>query len=105
MADQVAVDPQMLRAAAGRLDVLFNDSGATLRETDQAIADSRDGWQESAASAFGRFNTYLEGRRTMLLGNLADLAETLKAAADKVQAQDAAAGAAISQVATPRLNI
>ncbi|MBF6302723.1 WXG100 family type VII secretion target [Nocardia amamiensis] len=90
MADSVSVDPELLRSAAGRLDVLFEDSGTKLREVDQAIADSRDGWKEAAATAFGRFTTYLEGRRNMLRQNLGELSESLTTAANKLQSQDEA---------------
>ncbi|MEV6324461.1 WXG100 family type VII secretion target [Nocardia sp. NPDC051787] len=88
MADSVSVDPELLRGAAGRLDVLFNDSGTKLREVDQAIADSGDGWKESAASAFGRFTGYLEGRRNLLQQNLGELSESLTTAASNLQSQD-----------------
>ncbi|WP_040781728.1 WXG100 family type VII secretion target [Nocardia pneumoniae] len=88
MADSVSVDPELLRGAAGRLDVMFNDSGTKLREIDQAIAESRDGWKDSAASAFARFAAYLDGRRNILQQNLGELSESLTAAADNLQSQD-----------------
>ncbi|WP_280235022.1 WXG100 family type VII secretion target [Nocardia cyriacigeorgica] len=90
MADQVAVDPEVLHAAAGRLDVLFNDSGTALREADQSIADSHEAWKEDAVPAFARFTTYLDDRRTMLEKHLAEMAESLKTAADTLATQDQA---------------
>ncbi|MBF6438114.1 WXG100 family type VII secretion target [Nocardia cyriacigeorgica] len=88
MADQVSVDPEVLRAAAGRLDVLFTDSGTALRETDQAIADSHGAWKGDAVAAFARFTSYLDDRRTLLERNLGEMAESLKTAADTLAAQD-----------------
>ncbi|TLG17758.1 ESX-1 secretion-associated protein [Nocardia cyriacigeorgica] len=90
MADQVSVDPEVLRAAAGRLDVLFTDSGTALRETDQAIADSHEAWKGEAVPAFARFITYLDDRRTLLEKNLGEMAESLKTTADSLAAQDQA---------------
>ncbi|WP_024800353.1 WXG100 family type VII secretion target [Nocardia sp. BMG51109] len=99
MTEQVTVDPQQLRAAAGRLDGLFNDSGAALAETDRSIADSRDGWKQSAAGAFGRFNGYLDGRRALLQRNLGELSESLKTTANNFQSQEESSAAAIDEQA------
>lgn len=95
MADQISVDPEVLRAAAGRLDVLFADSGTALRETDQAIADSHEAWKGDAVPAFSRFTAYLDDRRTLLSKNLGEMAESLKTTADSLAAQDQATADAL----------
>lgn len=88
MPDPTAMDPQVLHAAAGRLDVLFDESGTALRETDQSIAGSADGWKAEAATAFGRFNGYLDDRRSLLQTNIAEMAELMRTTADSLQAED-----------------
>ncbi|WP_040833103.1 WXG100 family type VII secretion target [Nocardia brevicatena] len=90
MGDPVAADPEQLRDAAGRLDTLFDEAGTALRETDEDIADSREGWKAEASTAFGRFAGYLDERRGLLQQNLAEMAELLKTTANTLESQDGA---------------
>ncbi|WP_378731486.1 WXG100 family type VII secretion target [Nocardia brasiliensis] len=105
MADSVSIDPEVLRGAAGRLDLLYNDAGATLRATDQAIANSRDGWKEASSSAFTRFTTYLDTRRTTLQQNLAELSESLTTTANTLQSQDQSRATTTNQLTQSSLNL
>lgn len=91
MPDTTSIDPPALHAAADRLDALFTESGAALRAADQAIADSAEAWKEVAATAFGRFTGYLEGRRSLLQTNLGEMSELMRTTANSTQAQDQAA--------------
>lgn len=88
MPDTTSADPPALHAAADRLDRLFDESGAALRDTDRTIADSAEGWKEAAATAFGRFTGYLETRRTLLHTNLGEMSESMRTTADSTQTQD-----------------
>jgi uncharacterized protein YukE len=90
MPDTTSIDPPALHAAADRLDSLFDESSTALREVDQSIADSAEGWKELAATAFGRFTGYLEGRRSLLQTNLGEMSELMRTTADSTQAQDQA---------------
>ncbi|MGW4843500.1 WXG100 family type VII secretion target [Nocardia brasiliensis] len=88
MGDSVSVDPELLRGAAARLDTLYDNAGTALRDTDQAIAEGREGWKDTAATAFTRFNAYLDGRRTLLQQHVAELSESLNTTAGTLHAQD-----------------
>ncbi|MFI5720490.1 WXG100 family type VII secretion target [Nocardia sp. NPDC051750] len=90
MPDTTSIDSPALHAAADRLDSLFGESGTVLHEADQAIADSVEGWKEAAATAFGRFIGYLEGRRSLLQTNLGEMSELMRTTADSTQVQDQA---------------
>ncbi|GAA5051972.1 WXG100 family type VII secretion target [Nocardia callitridis] len=101
MSDSVSVDPDALRVAAGRLDTLFTSSAATLQDNDQAIAENHDGWRDEAATAFGRFTGYLDGRRSTLRQHLAELSEALTVAANTLRAHDDSHAAVINRQNTP----
>lgn len=101
MGGPIAADPEQLRDAAGRLDTLFEEAGTALRETDEDIADSRDGWKEEASTAFGRFTGYLDGRRELLRQNLAEMAELLKTTADTLESQDGTTANAVLGLPAP----
>ncbi|MEU4314478.1 WXG100 family type VII secretion target [Nocardia sp. NPDC024068] len=101
MGDTTSADPELLRAAAGRLDVLFGETGAALGETDQDIAESAEGWKDTASAAFGRFNGYLEGRRKLLQTNLGEMSELLRTTADSLESRDQATGQTLAGQPTP----
>ncbi|MBH0777170.1 WXG100 family type VII secretion target [Nocardia bovistercoris] len=98
MAESVSVDPQQLRTAAGRLDIVFEESGTALRDTDRVIAECGPAWKDPAATAFGRFTTYLEGRRTQLQQSVAGLSESLATTATGMETQDGSSSSALSQL-------
>ncbi|QBS43584.1 WXG100 family type VII secretion target [Nocardia sp. CS682] len=98
MGDSVSVDPAILRQAAGRLNGLYDTAGTTLRVTDQAITDSRDGWRDTAATAFSRFTDYLDDRRATLQRQLAELSESLNTTATTLQTQDQSRAATTNQL-------
>lgn len=98
MGDSVSADPETLRTAAKRLDALYNSAGTTLRATDQEIADGRDGWQDTASTAFTQFTTYLDGRRTLLQQQPAELSEDLTTTAATLHTQDQSRAAAANRL-------
>lgn len=105
MGSPIAADPAQLRDAAGRLDTLFEEAGTALCETDEDIADSRDGWKEEASTAFERWTGYLDERRGLLQQNLAEMAELLKTTANTLESQDGATANALPEPGTSSLNI
>ncbi|EID80755.1 MULTISPECIES: type VII secretion target [Rhodococcus] len=90
MSGSIHVDTAALRAAAGKLDVLFDDASSQLNTTDAALADSGAAWPEAAGAAFGRFTSYLDDRRELLQQSVAEMSTSLDECARRYDTQDGA---------------
>ncbi|MFE5706763.1 type VII secretion target [Rhodococcus koreensis] len=99
MSGSIHVDTAALRAAAGQLDVLFDDASSQLNTTDAALADSGAAWPEAAGDAFGRFTSYLDYRRELLQRTLAEMSAALVECARRYDTQDAATAERLHAVA------
>ncbi|MDT2008415.1 ESX-1 secretion-associated protein [Rhodococcus opacus] len=106
MSDSTHVDTAALRAAAGQLDILFDEASSQLNTTEATLADSGAAWPEAAGAAFGRFASYLDGRRESLQRTLAEMSTTLVECAHRYDEQDEATSAHLDAVApTTSLNL
>ncbi|TQC49122.1 ESX-1 secretion-associated protein [Rhodococcus sp. WS4] len=106
MSESTHVDTAALRAAAGQLDILFDEASSQLNTTDAALTNSGAAWPEATGAAFGRFVCYLDGRRESLQRNLAEVSATLVECAHRFDEQDEATSARLAAVApTTSLNL
>jgi uncharacterized protein YukE len=99
MSGSIHVDTAALRAAAGHLDVLFDDASSQLSTTDAALADSGAAWPEAAGDAFGRFTSYLDDRRELLQRTVAEMSTNLAECARLYDTQDGATAERLDAVA------
>ncbi|CAG7584344.1 type VII secretion target [Rhodococcus opacus] len=99
MSGSIHVDTAALRAAAGQLDVLFDDASSQLNTIDAALADSGAAWPEAAEAAFGRFTSYLDDRRELLQRTVAEMSTNLVECARRYDAQDGATAGHLDAVA------
>ncbi|REE75991.1 excreted virulence factor EspC (type VII ESX diderm) [Rhodococcus wratislaviensis] len=99
MSGSIHVDTAALRAAAGQLDVLFDDASSQLNTTDAALADSGAAWPEAAGVAFGRFTSYLDDRRELLQRTVAEMSASLAESARRYDTQDGTTAGHLDAVA------